>query len=377
MAYLGENIAKLGFGLMRLPQEPMGVVDLKHFERMTDAFIESGFTYFDTAYGYINGESEKSAKSAIVDRYPRDAFTLATKLPAWAGANSKQAAEQMFFTSLERTGAGYFDFYLLHNIGANRTAKFDEYDIWNFVRKQKEQGLIKHAGFSFHDDAKLLDDVLTKHPETEFVQLQINWADWESGGVQSRLCYETAWLKHRKPIVIMEPIKGGMLANPAPTVKAIFDAANPNASYASWAIRYAASLPGVITVLSGMSNLEQMNDNLSYMKSFKPLDDGERKTIESAQQALAALPGVPCTSCKYCVPGCPVSIGIPDVFDAMNREYIYGDPGAAKQGYMFATAFSGGGKASDCVACGACESVCPQKIKIIDTLRTAASKFDV
>ncbi|MDR0857599.1 MAG: aldo/keto reductase, partial [Oscillospiraceae bacterium] len=206
MAYLGESTAKLGFGLMRLPQEPQGVVDIKQFEKMTDEFISAGFTYFDTAYGYIDGESEKAAKTALVSRYPREKFTLATKLPAWAGANNEKEAQQMFFTSLERTGAGYFDFYLLHNIGATRTEKLDEYNIWDFVLKQKEAGLIKHAGFSFHDNAQLLDEVLTAHPEVEFVQLQINWADWESGAVQSRLCYETAWLKHKKPIVIMEPI---------------------------------------------------------------------------------------------------------------------------------------------------------------------------
>ncbi|MDR3149438.1 MAG: aldo/keto reductase, partial [Oscillospiraceae bacterium] len=365
VAYLGETTPKLGFGLMRLPQEPAGVVDIPQFEKMTDEFIEAGFTYFDTAYGYIGGESEKAAGEALVARYPREKFQLATKLPAWAGANNQAEAQQMFFTSLERTGAGYFDFYLLHNIGASRTAKFDEYDIWNFVWQQKEKGLIRHAGFSFHDNAQLLDEVLTKHPETEFVQLQINWADWESGGVQARLCYETAWLKHKKPIIIMEPIKGGMLANPAPSVKSIFDAADPKASYASWAIRYAASLPGVITVLSGMSNLEQMRDNISYMKDFKPLNEPERNTIAEARRALAALPGVPCTSCKYCVPGCPQQINIPEVFDAMNREFVYGNAEAAKQGYGFATTFFGGGKASDCIECGACEAVCPQKIQII------------
>ncbi|MDR0937137.1 MAG: aldo/keto reductase [Oscillospiraceae bacterium] len=376
MAYLGENIPKLGFGLMRLPQEPQGVVDLPQFEKMTDEFIAAGFSYFDTAYGYINGESEKAAKTALVSRYPREKFTLATKLPAWAGANNEKEAQQMFFTSLERTGAGYFDFYLLHNIGATRTAKFDEYHIWDFVWKQKEAGLIKHAGFSFHDNAQLLDEVLTKHPEVEFVQLQINWADWESGAVQSRLCYETAWLKHKKPIVIMEPIKGGMLANPAPTVKAVFDKAGGGASYASWAIRFAASLPGVITVLSGMSDLAQMRDNTSYMKEFKPLDEGEKAVIAEAQKTLAAIPSVPCTSCKYCVPGCPQNINIPEMFDAMNKELVYDNAEAAKQGYGFVTTFFGSAKASECVECGACESVCPQKIKIIDNLKTAASKYE-
>ncbi|MDR0905576.1 MAG: aldo/keto reductase [Oscillospiraceae bacterium] len=373
MAYLGENIPKLGFGLMRLPQEPQGVVDIEQTKQMVDLFLARGFTYFDTAYGYINGESEKSIKTALVDRYPRESFQLATKLPAWAGANNAEEAKQMFYTSLERTGAGYFDFYLLHNIGANRTAKFDEYGIWDYVQELKAKGLIKHAGFSFHDNAELLDEVLTKHPEAEFVQLQINWADWESGGVQSRRNYEVA-RRHNKPVVIMEPIKGGALANPADSVKKVFDDTGSKASYASWAIRYAASLEGVITVLSGMSTLAQLDDNTGYMQNFKPLSDDERAVITKAQEALAALPGVPCTSCKYCVPDCPQKINIPDIFDTLNKELIFNDVPGAKFGYGWAT--NSGGKASDCIECGQCENVCPQKIKIIDNLKIAVKRFE-
>jgi predicted aldo/keto reductase-like oxidoreductase len=358
---------------MRLPQEPQGVVDIEQTKKMVDLFLERGFTYFDTAYGYINGESEKSIKTALVDRYPRESFQLATKLPAWAGANNAEEARQMFYTSLERTGAGYFDFYLLHNIGANRTAKFDEYGIWDYVQELKAKGLIKHAGFSFHDNAELLDEVLTKHPEAEFVQLQINWADWESGGVQSRRCYEVA-RRHGKPIVIMEPIKGGALANPADSVKKVFDDTGSKASYASWAIRYAASLEGVITVLSGMSTLAQLDDNTGYMQHFKPLSDDERAVVAKAQEALAALPGVPCTSCKYCVPDCPQKINIPDIFDTLNKELIFNDAPGAKFGYGWAT--NSGGKASDCVECGQCEAVCPQKIKIIDNLKLAVKRFE-
>ena len=369
MAYLGEEIKKLGFGLMRLPMigGTDGEVDIEQVKKMVDLFLSKGFTYFDTAYGYANGKSEAAAKTAIVDRYPRDSFQLATKLPAWAGPTTAEEAKQMFWTSLERTGAGYFDFYLLHNIGGARTAKFDEYGIWDFVAEQKEKDLVKHMGFSFHDSADKLDEALTKHPEMEFVQLQLNYGDWESGAIQSRKCYEVA-LKHNKPIVIMEPIKGGMLSKLPDSVANILKDADPSVSQASWAIRFAASLDNVVTVLSGMSTLEQMEDNLSYMADFKPLDTAEKQTLEKARLALEAIPRVPCTSCEYCVKGCPQGIHIPQIFDAVNKYMVYNDLGAAKFGYMLEQKF-GSAPASDCIECGACENVCPQKIEIIEELK--------
>ena len=285
---LGENIPKLGFGLMRLPM--IGEeVDIEQTKEMVDLFMQAGFTYFDTAYGYLGGKSEEAVKTAIVDRYPRDSFTIATKLPAWAGAKTAEEAKEMFFTSLRRTGAGYFDFYLLHNLGGERTAKFDEYGIWEFVQEQKAKGLIKHLGFSMHDSAEALDKVLTEHPEVEFVQLQINYADWDSASVQSRLCYETA-RRHGKPVVIMEPVKGGSLANLPESVAKVFKAAEPDSSIASWALRYAASLDGLVTVLSGMSTVDQMKDNLSVMKGFTKLNDQQMAVIEEAKKALAAVP---------------------------------------------------------------------------------------
>ena len=372
MSYLGESIPKLGFGLMRLPMKDKEI-DINQTIEMADLFLDSGLTYFDTAYGYAEGKSEAAAKTAIVDRHPREKFQLATKLPAWAGPTTADEAKQMFYTSLERTGAGYFDFYLLHNLGSTRTKSFDDFGIWDYVLELKEKGLIRHAGFSFHDKADLLDEILTKHPQMEFVQLQINYGDWESGAVQSRKCYEVA-RKHGKPVVIMEPVKGGMLANPAPEVKAVFDEADTKASYASWAIRFAASLEGIITVLSGMSSLDQMKDNLSYMKAFKPLSNNELAVIDKARTTLASLPSVPCTACAYCVAGCPKNIAIPQIFDAMNREFVYKDPNSAKFGYSWETKF--GGKASDCIQCGKCEEVCPQQIKITEQLKVAAAKYE-
>ena len=372
MAYLGEEIGKLGFGLMRLPMKGEDV-DIEQTKQMVDMFMEKGFTYFDTAYVYTNGKSEAAVKVALVDRYPRESFQLATKLPAWAGAKTKEEAQNMFWTSLERTGAGYFDYYLLHNLGDNRTKTFYDFEIWDFLAEQKAKGLIKHLGFSMHDKADALDEILTKHPDMEFVQLQINYADWESATVQSGKCYEVA-KKHNKPVIIMEPVKGGSLANPPEKISSIFTKANPSASISSWAIRYAASMDNLITVLSGMSNIEQMEDNLSYMKNFKPLTEDERQVIAHVQKALIETPSIPCTDCKYCIKDCPVNISIPGIFGAMNTYLIYDNLKGAKGSYGWIT--GSGGKASQCIACGQCESTCPQHIQIIEELQKVASVLE-
>lgn len=368
MTYLGQNIKKLGFGLMRLPMIGDDV-DIEQTKQMVDLFLSKGFTYFDTAYGYLNGKSEKAIKAALVDRYPRESYQLATKLPAWTGAKTAEEARAMLATSLERTGAGYFDFYLLHNLGDNRTEAFDRFGIWDFLAEQKAKGVIKHLGFSFHDKADVLDDLLNKHPNMEFVQLQINYADWESVSIQSRACYEVA-RKHGKPVVIMEPVKGGSLANLPEKIAAPMKEFAPNASLPSWAIRYAASLDGLVTVLSGMSSLEQMKDNLSFMENFKPLSAEEYKVVDKVVAALNAVPQIPCTACQYCTKGCPQQIKIPGIFKAVNNELVYGNRIGALANYAFAT--RQGGKADDCIACGQCEAACPQHIHIIEELQKAA-----
>lgn len=371
MDYLGKDMPKLGFGLMRLPM--LGEdVDIEQTKVMVDRFMQAGFRYFDTAYGYLNGKSEEAVRPALVDRYSRESFCLATKLPAWAGAKTADEARAMLDTSLRRTGAGYFDFYLLHNLGDNRTRAFDDFGIWDFVQEKKAQGVLKHVGFSFHDKAEVLDEILNKHPEAEFVQLQINYADWESEGVQSRRCYEVA-RAHGKPVVIMEPVKGGNLARLPESVASVFRAAEPNVSLPSWALRFAASLDGVITVLSGMSDIAQMEDNLKTMVPFHPLTEAERRVVADATAALNAIPRVPCTGCQYCVKGCPQSINIPGVFSAMNTKLVYDNLEGAKGNYAWAT--HEGGKAADCLECGQCESVCPQHIQIIDELKKAAEMF--
>lgn len=371
--YLGENTPKLGFGLMRLPALGDGKTDIEQVKKMVDLFMDAGFTYFDTAYVYGNGDSERAAKEALVDRYPRESYTLATKLCAWMYADDEEAAKQQFYTSLERTGAGYFDYYLLHALQTGNYRKYDEYHIWDFVKELKEKGLVRHWGFSFHAGPELLDELLTAHPDAEFVQLQINYADWENPHVTARANYEVA-RKHGKSVVIMEPVKGGLLADPPEVVKDVLRKADENASYASWAVRYAASLDGILTVLSGMSNIEQMEDNISYMKNFQPLSEGEQETVRKAQEALDNIESIACTGCHYCTAGCPKKIPIPEIFAARNKQLIWGqmEKGAAD----YAQVTKDAGKASDCIACGQCERACPQQLSIIKYLRECKEAFE-
>ncbi len=373
MIYNGKEIKKLGFGLMRLPMIE-DEVDIEQTKQMVDVFLEGGFTYFDTAYGYLNGKSEEAIKVALVDRYPRESYQLATKLPAWAGAKSAEEARQMFFTSLERTGAGYFDFYLLHNLGGGRTQCFEDYNLWEFAKEQKEKGLIKKLGFSMHDTADTLETILAKHhQDVDFVQLQINYADWDDSIVQSEKCLGVA-AKYAKPVVVMEPIKGGVLANPPQQVDDVLKAADAQQSGAGWALRFAASQEGVLTVLSGMSTLEQMQQNVETFKTFTPLDEREYETIAKVQEILKGIPNVPCTSCRYCVKDCPMSIEIPIMLGALNTKIMYNNDAAAAGWAGFGRML--GGKAGDCVECGGCEAVCPQSIKITEELKRAAELFE-
>ncbi len=370
--YLGASIKKLGFGLMRLPQKD-GAIDIEQVKAMVDRFLEAGFTYFDTAWAYPG--SEDAIRRALVERYPRDRYQLATKNAAWIKCATRDDAIAQFETSLRQTGAGYFDFYLLHNLGETRTKFFDDFDMWSFVQEKKRAGLIRHAGFSFHSTPEELEEILTRHPEMEFVQLQINYGDWENPAVQSRRCYEVA-RRHGKPVVIMEPVKGGMLADPPASVKAIFQAADPHASCASWALRFAASLEGLITVLSGMSSLEQMEDNLASMRGFTGLNAEQAETIEKARAALARIPIIPCTACNYCAKACPQEIGISGTFTAMNYLTLYGDKAAAKHQEAWLVDMHGRKRAVECVKCGACEQVCPQHIAIREELEKASAALD-
>ena len=372
MAYLGEEIGKLGFGLMRLPHINEDKIDVEQVKLMVDEFLAAGFTYFDTAWAYPG--SEEAIREALVERYPREKFQLATKNAAWINCKTREEAIEQFNLSMQRTNAGYFDFYLLHNLGDSRTQVFDDFDLWNFFSQKKAEGKIKHLGFSFHSTPEQLEEILTKHPEAEFVQLQINYADWENPAIQSRACYEVA-RKHNKPVIIMEPVKGGSLATPPETVAKIFKDAEPDSSFASWAIRFAADLEGLITVLSGMSNIEQVKDNLSYMKGFKHLTDSQKKVIEHARVELAKIPIIPCTTCDYCAKVCPMDICISPSFMAMNIVTLYNSYDFAKGQLDWGMTRTGRKHPSECIKCGACEKACPQHIKIRDELERVTETF--
>lgn len=360
---------KLGFGLMRLPHKGP-FTDVDQVKEMVDLFLGAGFTYFDTAFIYPG--SEDTIRQALVERYPRDSYLFATKVNALV-APTEKSAQNEFFKSLKRTGAGYFDCYLLHALMENTYARYDKLHLWDFVADQKAAGLIKHVGFSFHAGPELLDQLLTEHPEVDFVQLQINYADWENPKVTSRANYEVA-RAHGKPIVVMEPVKGGALANPPKEVQRLFHDYNPYASCASWALRFVASLGGILTVLSGMSNTEQMRDNLSFMRDFRPLNDDEQAIIQQAQRILGHSKTIPCTACHYCTEGCPKKIPIPEVFSAYNKELGNGQRGEAVQAY--AEAVAGCGRASECIRCRQCERACPQHLPITELLEKAAAELE-
>lgn len=371
---LGDNIKKLGFGLMRLPrvEGSEDVIDIEQVKQMVDEFLAAGFTYFDTAWAYAG--SEDAIRQALVERYPREKFQLATKNAAWINCKTREDAIEQYNTSLRQSGAGYFDFYLLHNLGDSRTHVFEDFDLWNYFLGEKAKGKIKHLGFSFHATAEELEEILKAHPEAEFVQLQINYADWESNSIQSRKCYEVA-RKYNKPVIIMEPVKGGNLANPPESVAKIFKDAEPESSCASWALRFAADLEGVIAVLSGMSNIEQMRDNLSFMKDFTHLTPEQKKVLEHARAELAKIPVIPCTTCNYCSKVCPMDIGISGSFTALNMYTLYKNYDLAKGREYFDVVMKGHKKAAECIKCGACESACPQHIEIRKELERVAETF--
>ncbi len=364
---LPTDIGKLGFGLMRLPRTGLKTrIDIEQTSKMVDMFLDAGFNYFDTAYVYPG--SEPAAKKALVDRYPRDSYYLATKLNAFMLVRNEKGAKQEIYTSLKRTGAQYFDFYLLHGIMNNNYQKYEKYGLWDYVAKLKEEGVIRHYGFSFHAGPELLDQILTEHPDVEFVQLQLNYRDWNDPSVSSRANYEVA-RKHGKKIIVMEPLKGGKLINIPEAAKKEFQSVDSDAPIASWGLRFAASLDGVLTVLSGMSSVEQMAENLSFMKDFKPLNSEEIKAIARVQEILGHSAGIACTGCKYCTGQCPKGIPIPDIFSAENIKLERGNTAAAKQAYEKLR--QAGPVADECIHCASCERACPQHLPIIKLLEQA------
>lgn len=363
---------KLGFGLMRLPltdANDKGSIDIEALKEMVDAFIEQGFTYFDTAWMYCAFKSENAVKEALTDRYPRDRYTLTTKLHA-SYLKKKEDRDRIFEEQRQKTGVEYFDYYLIHAIDQELYSIYNEMDCFNWLIEKKKQGLVKHIGFSYHDSAEFLDQVLTEHPEMEFVQLQMNYLDWESAEVQSRKCYEVA-IKHGKPVIVMEPVKGGILADVPAEVRESFAAYHPDLSVPSWAIRFVASLDNVAMVLSGMSNMEQLMDNISYMKEFVPMNAEETELVHKAAEMIKDSIAIPCTGCSYCTEGCPMQIAIPDLFRVYNKSKR-GEITDVEANEEYRQLTESGGKARECLACGQCQVACPQHLEIINYLKDVA-----
>lgn len=369
---------KLGFGLMRLPltdPDDRGSVDMEMVKRLADIFLERGFTYFDTAWMYCRFRSEEAVREALSSRHPRESYTLADKLH-YLYMNEPADRDRIFREQLQKTGVDYFDYYLLHDVGSDAYKAYERLDCFRWLEEKKAQGLVRHVGISFHDSADMLERILTEHPELEFVQLQVNYLDWDNEGIQSRRCCETA-RRHGKPIVVMEPVKGGALAKVPASVERRFKDYAPEMSVPSWALRFAAGVEGVAMVLSGMSSIAQVEENTAIMTDFRPLNEEEQRLVREAAADINGDIAVPCTGCAYCTDGCPQSIPIPGIFGLYNNDQRDGRDQKRTGAFGYYERLTlDGGKASECIGCGACESVCPQHLPVRELMKTVAARFE-
>ncbi|MBQ7254414.1 MAG: aldo/keto reductase [Bacteroidales bacterium] len=373
--FFPEIKKNFGFGAMRLPKQG-NKIDIEEFSQMVDLFLESGFNYFDTAHGYHNGASETALREALTSRYPRERYLLVNKLTHGMFDLNPDGVRKFFQMQLDACGVDYFDFYLMHAQNAGFFADFKSARAYETAFALKAEGKIRHVGISFHDHADVLDQILTEYPDIELVQIQFNYVDYDDAGIQSRQCYQVCE-KHGKPVVVMEPLKGGALARLPEEANRLLDAlASDSAvkpSAASYAIRYAASFPQIMMTLSGMSTLAQMEDNLSYMKDFQPLTNAEFATIDKVRDIFRAQNLIACTGCRYCTAGCPMEISIPDLISDMNAKKAFRD---WNSDWYYSVHIQNHGRASDCIGCGQCESVCPQKLPIISILEQISATFD-
>ena len=369
---------KLGFGFMRLPlldEQDRSKVDLEQVKNMVDIYMKRGFTYFDTAHRYHDEMSEPTLREALVKRYPRESYILTDKITL-NYIKKTEEQESFFENQLKICGVEYFDNYLVHNMGAVWYEAAKKFNTFEFIQRMKEKELVKQTGFSFHDTPEVLEEILNDHPEIDIVQLQINYLDWEDEGIQSKKCYEIA-RKHGKNIVVMEPIKGGNLIQVPDKVKTLLNEYNPDVSLASWAIRFAASHDGILAVLSGMSSLEQLEDNTSYMQDFKPLTDGEFELLKKAAEIIRSNTAIACTNCRYCTTECPKKIAIPDYFALYNNMKRLHNVGyIVNQQNYYINLIQTYGKPSDCIKCGVCEKNCPQHLKIRNLLEQISETFE-
>lgn len=362
---------KLGFGLMRLPQKDEKI-DIERVRGMADRFLERGFTYFDTAYVYPG--SEEAFREAVAKRHPRESYLLADKMPSWY-LEERGGAEALFAEQLARCGVEYFDFYMLHGLQPHRLADYDRFGCWEFCRKMKEEGKIRNFGFSFHSGPETLDKLLTEHPETDFVQLQINYIDWDNNIIHSGANYEVC-RSRGVPIIIMEPVKGGILANLKEEAAALYEKIAPGASPASFALRFCGALEGVATILSGMSDESQLEDNMATFTGFRPLSGEELKVVGQVKDSILSVSAVGCTDCRYCRDGCPRDVNIPEIFKCLDQFYAYGEHNRPRFYYAGLLAAGETQRASECASCGRCESVCPQRLEITKLLKEASELLD-
>lgn len=366
-----EKVNKnFGFGCMRLPMKD-GEVDAAEFCRMIDYFMESGFNYFDTARGYLDGKSELAIRECLSARYPRESFVLVDKLTDWC-FKSNEDIRPFFESQLAACGVEYFDFYLMHAQNKNNYKKYKACRAYETAFELKREGRVRHVGLSFHDSPDVLDTILTEYPEIEAVQIQFNYYDYDDPWVQSRACYEVC-RRHGKPIIVMEPVKGGTLVNLPGAAKTLADEKLTGGSTASYAIRFAASFDGIFMTLSGMGNMDMMRDNLSHMSDFEPLTEAEKETLFDIARVIRTKEMIPCTGCRYCVAGCPKKILIPDLFGCLNDKKIFNNWQA---GYFYGLHTKSNGRAGDCIGCGKCEQACPQKLEIRKLLKDVSAEFD-
>lgn len=360
----------LGFGCMRLPMDG-DKIDIEQFKKMVDVFMANGFNYFDTAHIYHDGESEKAIREAVSSRYPRESFILTDKLTTNC-FTKQEDIRPLFKQQLKDSGVDYFDFYLMHSQDAAIYEKFRRCNAYETALEMQKEGKFRHFGISFHDKAEVLEQILKDYPQIEAVQIQFNYLDYGDPAVDSKRVYEVCE-KYGKAVIVMEPVKGGNLVNLPEKAQGILDSLNSGMSNASYAIRFAASFPNMFMVLSGMSDLAQINDNMSYMKDFKPLDEKEMQTVNDVRKAFSEINLIPCTACHYCTSGCPMNISIPELFSCYNHKVNFHD---WNQGYYYAQITRNGGKPSECIECGQCEGICPQHLEIIRLLKDVSGEFE-